>query len=575
MEGIRNWTLKLKMIVVFSAVIIVSSLVMGFFIYNKSKEALIREIGESLTSSAYLAAAYVPGELQDAVKSPGDMGNEAYLAIQKELTKTKEAAQLTYIYTLRQEGNKVIYVVDQEPLGSKDACQYGEVNPDILKDPAVVKTLQGERTISTEITTDKYGTFLSGYAPIKDSGGQVVGLVGVDKEISDILAQTHKIRNFIIVVTLIIIAVTILIAILFAQRVVAPLKDLTDKAEIVKEGDLTVDIKAKTSQDEIGVLSSAFLLMVKGLRDIIVKVSVSSEQLAASAEQLTVNASQTARAAEQIAVTIEEISLCCGGQVENVQNTYQAVNEINNAVQQVATNSKVALDTSQSAASYAEMGSNVIQDIVREMYDIQQAVTSSNSIVQELGQLSENIGQMSEFITSIAEQTNLLALNAAIEAARAGEQGKGFAVVAEEVKKLANQAGEAAQEISNIIKEIQIKTSQAADSMEQGNKRVDKGVSVAQEAGQAFVMINQAVGEAYNQVKEISSFTGSLGDQGQEVMEAVEKVKEVFHVLNDHVHSIVCSAQEQMASMEEVASSANLLESSALELQETVKKFKT
>lgn len=48
------------------------------------------------------------------------------------------------------------------------------------------KALEGTACTDPEPTTDKWGSYFSAYAPIKNSAGEIVGIVGVDCEVSGI-----------------------------------------------------------------------------------------------------------------------------------------------------------------------------------------------------------------------------------------------------------------------------------------------------------------------------------------------------------------------------------------------------
>jgi signal transduction histidine kinase len=70
----------------------------------------------------------------------------------------------------------------------------------------------------TEFTTDKWGTTLSGFAPIRDSGGRVVGLVGVDMDSQRVIGRMQFVSMITYALLIIILILVSIGTILFDIR---------------------------------------------------------------------------------------------------------------------------------------------------------------------------------------------------------------------------------------------------------------------------------------------------------------------------------------------------------------------
>lgn len=112
------------------------------------------------------------------------------------------------------------------------------------------------------------------------SGGAVVGFVRVAVPLSATHAKVARFRNAVLSSVAIILLVTWLIQVLLAERIVRPVRRLTEAAERVEAGDLSAYLMPTTS-DEIGQLMHRFNAMAQRLRASMDSLESERAQLAA------------------------------------------------------------------------------------------------------------------------------------------------------------------------------------------------------------------------------------------------------------------------------------------------------
>lgn len=194
--------------------ILLITIVTVFTLSLETRSALKGSMQDRLMSIASIEAVEVDGD-SFARLQPGDENTAAFTRIRDQLHRVKEAGpEIRFIYTMRKNGDTVEFVVDGDYGYSSDAARLGEKYP-----PAESRLLAGFSGPSAddEFTTDQWGTVLSGYSPIRDSTGNVVGLVGVDMDSSVVTAELDRI-NLILYLIGIVAIVFVALGIIVVER---------------------------------------------------------------------------------------------------------------------------------------------------------------------------------------------------------------------------------------------------------------------------------------------------------------------------------------------------------------------
>lgn len=383
--------------------------------------------------------------------------------------------------------------------------------------------------------------------------------------------------NSIMIISIILVAVLLIsgitVVVIILNRIIGRISNLTRNAEEIANGNLAIQLEKATGKDEVASLQNSFTNMTNNLRELLLHVNDSSNQVAASAEQLMASADETMRGAESISASIQEVSNGAVKQSIMSKESAHSAKESQSAVEEIANNAIEAEKLSVSTSEKTIQGSQFVKETVLQMNRINESVVETDSALVTLNNQTKMIVQVLSQITEIAEQTNLLSLNAAIEAARAGEAGKGFAVVAQEVRKLADQTKNLVSNINQIASQIEDDTEKTVKSINDVKERVNNGLKITSNTEMTFNEILLAVEQVKTQVSNISIVSSKIEKEVYNVVNQAQEMTNLSAITSDNSSNVAATSDEQLASMEEITSASIALANLAEDLQKRLAKF--
>jgi HAMP domain-containing protein len=120
-------------------------------------------------------------------------------------------------------------------------------------------------TLYMTIYSDPWGSWVSGYTPVKDSRGNIVGALGIDFRADYVDQVKQGIRDSMVTAFGITYATLFVMVFLISGTLTHPIIVLTKAAERIGEGDYEQDLSRLTKgrfSDEIGTLARVFEIMV-------------------------------------------------------------------------------------------------------------------------------------------------------------------------------------------------------------------------------------------------------------------------------------------------------------------------
>lgn len=238
-------------------------LISGFLQYRSEEQLLRRSLGALLLNIARTGALLVDGDLHEKVVSEGSNDTAAYATLRSQLKQIQETNRLgDPVYTLShvQEGMARFAVIShgQEPVG-KDYRLVPEIQP-------IVQRVLAEGTAAyTSIYHNEHGTWITAFAPIRNSQGLTVAALDVDFRADLYIAELAEVRRRLYFHSLAGALLALVAGILLARKITRPVAQLVALARRVVEGDFSTRVRI-SARDEFGMLGNVLHLMVERLK---------------------------------------------------------------------------------------------------------------------------------------------------------------------------------------------------------------------------------------------------------------------------------------------------------------------
>ncbi len=497
-----------------------------------------------------------------------DPNDPFYEEARLELAELREKAESLFLYTMvKKTDSTYMFIIDGadpndpetfSPLGTlEDVTSYGK---------ALRQTYEkGTPHVSRLEKQEQWGWTISVFAPIKNSRGQTVGIIGCDYDAQGLYdaIKTQAGKQILIAVIFILGGFGVLA--LFSRMIFGQLEKIAlPMQEIAEgEGDLTISIPVKR-KDETGILAEHFNMFVQKLREIIRGIRDSVNVLSNTGKSLKEQSENMTEAISIASKQVEDIRLNAQKQSAQAQHTTDNVKQVvstADSLEELISSQAAAIN--ESSASIEEMMASIVSvndsvDRISRRYV--KLVTDSETgrqIQQETqDKIAEIVRQASELteansaISDIAEKTNMLAMNAAIEAAHAGDAGRGFAVVAEEIRTLAEtssvQSGIIRQQITDIdkfTKNIVMASEKSLVSFNGIKTEIEELNQMVQEVRDAMVEQSAGSRQILAAIKDITESTQSIRSAAVNMKNESESVSSVIEELEEAAENILERAE--------------------------------
>lgn len=531
------------------SMVIASTVVIGVFSYFLYRSDAIKTNAEKARAVAIAVAASIDSAQFRQILDTG-VKNAYWEEKKTYIEQVMEESALSYLYLMDIDySDTVQYFLEGTPTNG-DAKDLGERDITAVFADEMFETLRSGSTSVTDVyDSGEYGMAVSGFAPILDENGTVVGVVGADFVVEEVMRSANVFGIKILIIVLAFCVLAVLITQWYVRRFIgAPIRTLTAAADKITLGDIDIDLAA-ASNDEIGKLTASFSNIVESTKkqiavlealakgnltaDITPRCERDTMSLAIRETMQSLNAmfSEVNRSTTHVSCSAEQIANVALLLAQGATEQASTVDMLENSVANVASKAKENAEMASKAAILAETIRENAEKGSQQMEHMMQSV-------KEIGEASLSIEKVLKLIDDIASQTNILAINAAVEAAHAGQHGKGFAVVADEVRSLAARSADAAKNTSALI----------ARSME----KAQLGAQIAEETSASLNIIVEEINESTRIMSNIAGFS-------KEQDHAIEQINcDIIHVAKV-VQQNSATAEESAASSQELSRQSEAL----------------
>lgn len=231
-------------------------------LYSRESAKQLEELmGARLESIASTAALEMSGETHEMIKTRDDASSEAYQRLRAHLgaVSTATGVKPHLIYTLRPKGVAFELVV------MADASRNDIGNLYTMAPPELRDVLASGRAGHRGRYQTENGTWISGFAPIRNDAGKSVGLLEVDYEISEFIARWRAQMLKILGIAGAVFACGVALVFMVIRATTSRIVRLTEVADAISRGKVEQPVPSM-GHDEVGRLASALERLRESVR---------------------------------------------------------------------------------------------------------------------------------------------------------------------------------------------------------------------------------------------------------------------------------------------------------------------
>ena len=233
---------------VFAGTATLTTLVTGILVLRSSLNIANQNTALRLKDASQLLVARLDADAIATLRDPSQMRSPAFEQAHAALTSAlTEIRGVRFIYTLRKAKEPVkdpfsryVFVVDGTPYSSKDFADTGVVMTTTSSTDALHRVWRTGRFESDKsFVTDEWGTWMSGYIPLRRRDGSFETVLGIDVSAEQVILERNRILRNLAQAYILSLLLTLPLAALVGGQISEPLRYLQQRLQAIAQLDFS------------------------------------------------------------------------------------------------------------------------------------------------------------------------------------------------------------------------------------------------------------------------------------------------------------------------------------------------
>ncbi|WP_406541678.1 hypothetical protein [Clostridium ljungdahlii] len=312
----------LRLVCVVVGAIVAISLISCTVILKRAESQLRDKAKQSVTESISIID---KNKIEKIIKDKSNNSKEYGEVLNSMIVfKAKKDIKNFYVY-IEKDNETAQFLIDASP----DPADYLE---SYEMQGGMISAFDGSIAVDSEPSSDKWGTYMSAYAPIKNSSGQVIAAIGVDEDVST-FENIKKLFFYLSILQVIIAVIISLVSVwLFSKKLKYNIGIIESKLVDMSEGNLqgNVELKTKDEIEQIMYSLNDFRLKVS---NILINIKEHVSNAHGSSDDLYSISKEMSLSAENVSLIIHKVSESSKKQVCHIVSMEEVFDEFGKRIE--------------------------------------------------------------------------------------------------------------------------------------------------------------------------------------------------------------------------------------------------